>query len=277
MSGRIIAAALLIGALFTGQASAAIRTEEILRLSQKAQPESHQFAQEQNARFLPTGDGRSFVLWREPAGFNAAKDTVLVSLHGHGGWAARDFEVWYPHIKDRGYAFMAVQWWYGRSMEPIGYAKPRDIYAWITEALESRGIPRGHVIFEGFSMGSANSFAVTYLDRLQPEPYFAVTISQSGELESDFPPNRPFYEAGEKGRPFAGAHWILYCGERDTSRPNICEHMEENKRTLESFGATVDKFIRDPEGEHGGFMKSSQCGPALDLADTIVASGPSRK
>lgn len=249
---------------------AGVNYREILELSEQEQPEAVRFAEGLGAKTLPFRDGRSFGLWWEPEGFDPARDTVFVSLHGHGGWAARDFQVWHPHLKDRGYAFLAIQWWYGRSMESVGYAKPRDIYDWIVEVLKDKGVPPGHVIFEGFSMGSANSYAVTFIDRRQETPYFAVTISSAGEMEADFPPNRGFLDERDGPSPFLGAHWILYCSEKDRSRPQSCEKMQWTKEQLEQRGATVDKFIRDPGGSHGGFMAPEVCGPALDLADRLV-------
>ena len=155
-------------------------------------------------------------------------------------------------------------------MESKGYGKPNDIYPWITDELEKRGIPRKHVIFEGFSMGSANSYAVTYLDHTQPEPYFAVTISNAGQLEDNFPPNRMFLEKRES-KPFTGVHWIIYCGDKDAQHG--CVPMSQTKQELESLGATIDEFIQDPEGDHGGFMHhSDMTDRALSAADRIIAA-----
>ena len=263
--GFFILAALMF---FQTPSMAALNSQDILNLSQQMERKAYQYAQQQGAKIVPTKDGRSFVLEWLPPGFDVTKDPVLVSLHGHGGCATRDFQVWHKHLAKKGFAFVGIQWWYGRSMESIGYAKPRDIYPWIEEALTDLGVPRGRVIFEGFSMGSANSYAVTYLDRKQPTPYFGVTISNSGQLEEDFPPNQLFLGA-PGGHPFTGAHWIIYCGEKDPQHG--CGPMGETKTKLEGMGATIDKFIQDPSGDHGGFMKDAQCEPALDLAKEIVS------
>lgn len=248
-----------------------VRHDEILELSKRFEPGSYQYALQNGAKIVPVKDGKSFVLWWAPKGFDPKRDTVLVSLGGHAGWATRDFQVWHKHIKDRGYAFLTLQWWYGRSEETFGYAQPREIYEWIREALEERGITPGHVIFHGFSRGSANSYAVTYHDRLQKNPFFAVTISNAGEMAADFPPNRGFLDKRDGPQPFKGAHWILYCAENDQERKNSCEGMQWTKEQLEERGATVDKFIRNPSGGHGGFMILSVCDSALDIADQIIA------
>lgn len=240
-------------------------------MADRFEPGAVAFARDQSAEITPTRDGRSFTLWWQKPDFDPAHDTVFVSMHGHQGWAMKDFQVWHPKLQDRRYAFLGIQWWYGRSAESIGYAKPREIYGWIRDELEKRGIPKKHVIFTGFSMGSANSYAVTFLDRMQAEPYFAITISNAGYLEADYPPNRGFLDKRGGPTPFAGAHWILYCAEKDEQRPQTCENMVHTKETLEELGATVEKFIRDPSSGHGGFMKTQNHGPALDLADRIIA------
>lgn len=276
-AGAQMAVILLVSMILAGGASAfaEIRYDEILELSKQFEPDAYEYTVKNSAEISPVKDMQSFVVWWQPEQFNRKESTVFVSLHGHGGWATKDFSVWFPKLQNRGYAFLSIQWWYGRSMESIGYAKPREIYRWIREELERRGIPPGHVIFQGFSMGSANSYAITYLDRRQEIPYFAVTISNAGEMESDFPPNRGFLDKRDGPTPFAGARWILYCGERDQERPNSCEKMEWTKEQLEERGAAVDKFIRDPSGAHGGFMKPENCGQALDLADRIIAQNRS--
>ena len=255
--------------LFPSVSMAALN-EEILDLSKRSQPQAYSYAMQQGAKIIPTKDGRSFVLVWLPPGFDAKKDPVFVSLHGHGGWAVKDFHVWHKHVAKKNLAFIGIQWWYGRSMESIGYAKPDDIYRWITESLEDLGVPRGRVIFEGFSMGSANSYAVTYLDRRQGTPYFGVTISNAGQLEDNFPPNKAFLDGRGGPKPFDGARWIIYCGEKDSQHG--CGPMRETKEELEGLGAVIDKFIQDPNGDHGGFMKDDQCEPALDLAKSIVTA-----
>lgn len=256
--------------LLPASAFAEISTQEVIELGRRFEPEAFAYAEREGAKIIPTKDGRSFVLVWLPEGFDAKKDIVLVSTHGHQGWAPRDFQVWHKHIGPRRWAFIGIQWWYGRSAEPIGYAKPKDIYPWIVEALEERGVPRGHVIFTGFSMGGANSYAVTFLDRLKPDPYFGLTISNAGYLEEDYPPNKGFLDGRHGSTPFQGAHWILYCAEKDEQRPQSCENMERTKITLEKLGATVERFIRDPQNGHGGFMKDENNKPALDLAETIL-------
>ncbi len=261
---------LICFAVLAGPAHAQIRYEEILKLNERFAPEGLQYAKQQGAEIMPTRDGRSFVLWWQPENFNPQKDTVLVSMHGHGGWADKDFQIWHPFIKGRGYAFLGVQWWYGRSMESFGYAKPAEIYPWIRQALEAKGIPPKHVIFTGFSMGGANCYAVAYQDHLQPQPYFAVVIGNAGAMEADFPPNAAFLNSKDP-MAFTGMNFFLYCSEHDEQRPQSCEKMQWTKEQIENRGGTVHKFIKDPVHGHGGFMRPENHGPVLAAADLIVS------
>ena len=108
MKKRILLAVSML--LVCGTARAEIRGDEILELSQGKEPGAYNYTVREGATIVPTSDGRSFIVWWQPDNFNPATDTVLVSLHGHGGWATKDFQVWHSHLKNRGYAFMAVQW-----------------------------------------------------------------------------------------------------------------------------------------------------------------------
>ncbi len=118
-----------------------------------------------------TSDRRSFVVWRASEHFDPSTGIVLVTLHGHQGWASRDTVVWDDEIRSRGWAQLAVQWWYGRSAEEHGCARPDDIYRWMVEALRDHRVDPGRVVFQGFSMGSAVSYAVTFLDRQAATSY----------------------------------------------------------------------------------------------------------
>ncbi|HTL48043.1 MAG TPA: hypothetical protein VL688_08305 [Verrucomicrobiae bacterium] len=239
-----------------------------LELAKSRDAEDYQFAVSSGAEIRPTEDDRSFTVWWQPENFDPQKDRVLVSLGGHQGWATRDFQIWMSKIKDRRCAILTVQWWYGRSAEWEGYAKPNDIYRWIDQELKRRGAVPGRVIFQGYSMGSANSYAVTYFDRQSPQPYFAVTISNSGPMEADFPPNKLFLESAVE-KPFAGTHWILYCSELDKEQQNCCDRMDATQKKLAELGGKIESFMRDPGHSHGGFMHSKYVNEALDLAESL--------
>ena len=54
-------------------------------------------------------------------------------------------------------------------------------------------------------------------------------------------------------QPFAGAHFILYCGELDMeSMANGCAAMRATEPWLRRYGATIDLFLQDPDDGHGG-------------------------
>lgn len=240
-----------------------------LDFSKKMEAKAYAFSQSKSAEIRLTEDKRSFTVWWQPTGFDPQKDIVLVSLHGHAGWATRDFQVWFPKIKDRKYAILAVQWWYGRSPEEHGYAKPNDIYRWINQELKRRSVKPGNVIFQGFSMGSANSYAVTYFDASSSHPYFAVTISNAGPYEADFPPNQLFLERAEE-KPFLGTHWIFYCSEKDEEQEDCCGRMQSGANLMQQLGGEIVKFFRDPQNSHGGFMRSDYVNQALNTAEKLV-------
>lgn len=245
--------------------------DPVLEVAEQLDSESIRKATQLGGTIEPVKQGNSFTLWWQPEGFDPTRDITLVSLHGSGGWATKDFTIWQPILKQRGYAFLGVQWWYGRSTESIGYAKPNDIYPWIVEALEAHGVPPGRVIFTGFSMGGANSFAVAFLDHQQSSPYFAVTIANAGAMEADFPPNDPILNGPDGATPLTDTHWILYCSLHDEARPQACGKMTWTDEQLKRLGGSVELFLKDAKGGHGGFMQPAMHNQALDLAEQLVS------
>jgi len=241
-----------------------------LAMAQRMDAASFARLQDAGAQVEETEDRRSFVVWQAPQGFDPKTGIVLVTLHGHQGWASKGVMVWNDEVRARGWAHLAVQWWYGRSAEAHGYARPADIYPWTVEALRRHGVEPGRVIFEGFSMGSANCYAMTYLDRQAARPYFAVTIANSGALADDFPPNRPFLSGEGGARPFAGTHWIFYCSERDEEQRDACNRIARGADRIKQLGGDIALFIRDPQGPHGGFKSNADFPRAMDLAATFV-------
>ena len=119
--------------------------------------EAYAFAETHGAEIIPVDSGMSYAVWWQPEGFDVTTDTVVVSLGGHGGWAVKDFEVWYPQLTERNVAYLGLQWWFGRSLEKEGYYESDRIYSLFAEQLEAKGVTPGNVIFEGYSMGSARS------------------------------------------------------------------------------------------------------------------------
>jgi hypothetical protein len=251
---------------------------DVLQLAKQEDPASYQFTQEHGAEIIPVDDHKSFVVWWQPEDFDPATDTVLVNLHGHGEWATKGFTVWYDQLVERHYAHLGLQWWFGRSLESNGYYNPDQIYRLITEQLAEHNIPAGHVIFEGFSMGSARSYAVTLRDTLCGNHYFGVTIANAGPWEDDYDTNANIL-AGDYGTaPYAGTDWILFCGDQDENTKghaaytHVCDGTDYTKTVLEQYGATVDLFLKDPTGDHGSMMlHSNNVEQVLNTAAEIIS------
>ncbi len=227
-----------------------------LAQTQTDSAEAYNFTEESGAEIIPVDNNNSYAVWWEPTDFDPTQDTVVVSLHGHASWAVRDFEAWYPELTQRNVAYLGLQWWFGRSLEDEGYYEPDQVYALIAEQLAAKGIPSGHVIFEGFSMGSARSYGVTLYDHLCGENYFAVSIANSGPWEDEYALYKKVLTKAYGSRPFEGTHWILFCGEQDPKEKpgTVCDSMAMTQDRLENMGGTIDLFIKDSTGGHGSFM-----------------------
>lgn len=251
---------------------------QALAQTDKTDGEAYTFAQNNGAEIIPVDNGVSFAVWWQPEGFDITKDTVVVSLHGHGSWATRDFEVWYPELSQRKVAYLGLQWWFGRSLEDEGYYNPDRIYSLISQELAAKGVPPGNVIFEGFSMGGARSYGVSLYDQLCGDKYFGVNIANSGPWENDYPLYAQILSGTYGDKPFDDTRWILFCGEKDINEhpstpelANVCTGMTATQTTLTSLGATVDLFIKDPTGDHGSFMRNADnFNQGMDEAEKIL-------
>lgn len=241
----------------------------------KADPKSsYNAVAKNNGTIINLDEERNYGVWWQPDDFDPATDTVLVSLGGHGGWATRDFSIWYPHISERGYGFFTLQYWLGKSLEKDGYYEPEEMYAMIRQVLVEKGIPEGHVIFQGYSLASARSYGITALDSVGGK-YFAVTISNSGVWEDNYPINADILSGKFGPQPFTGIDWILYCAVNDEEHLdwNGCEKMDQTQTKIEKYGGKVDLYIKDEVGTHGSFMVNSEnVRKALDVADSILST-----
>ena len=261
--------------LLTSPVYSAVSHEKMMDLVQRQESESLLYAQQNGAVLTPVNNERSFILWWQSKDFDPSRDTVFFSLHDRGGWVTKDFQAWHPRLTKRNYAYIGLQWWYGGGKGLRGYIQPAEIYRLIQDALEKQEIPRGHVIFHGVGFGSSNSYAVTYFDQLQETPYFAMTIADGGELQTDFPPNHAFLDLRPDLLVFERAHWILYCSEKDPENQNLCEKMEFTKSKLILRGAHIERLIRDSSGNPEGMMSSEILEPVFDSANKMIAKNNS--
>ncbi len=219
------------------------------------------YALTNGATFHSSPDSSSFYLQWFPGG-STQPDTLpmIVTCHGSNGKVFDEFFLWHPYAVANNCGIVAVQWYNPDSAVWISdhYLKDTIIYNTIELALGSIAYPSGKALFHGFSRGSARSYAINLYDILSGNNYFCTTISNAGSAE----PMYPLYNAINMGvygpTPFLGKRWALYCGELDSAFTlSGCLGMTNTQNWLTAKGATVDIFIQDPGGTHGGFHLNS--------------------
>ncbi len=227
--------------------------------AQAADPTRYAFAVSRGAEIRATTDNKSFTMWWQPAGWTPAKG-VIVPLSGHDGWAHEGIYLWHPYAEKYGYAILALQWWFGAGEGIDDYYRPEAMYPLIATLLQAKSVRAGSVFFNGFSRGSANSYAMVALDRQagSGQRYFGLALSNAGGVAANYPPNQQIVAGAYGSQPFAGMAWAMYCGRKDPD-PNIngCPGMEAARNWVTQYGAQVQLFIDDPNGDHGGFMLNS--------------------
>ncbi len=228
----------------------------LLSQANAANPTRYQFAVNNNAEIRNTSDNKAFTIWWQPSTGTPAG--VLVTLHGHGSYASDEFYLWQPYLQAKGYAILALQWWFGGGETVADYYQPHEMYPIIASLLKEKGVQPGTVLLHGYSRGSANSYAVTALDTSSGNRYINMTLSNAGGAAADFPPNQQIAAGALGVSPFSGIQWVMYCGELDPDPTiNGCPAMTAAKSWVTQYGATVKLLIDDPNGGHGGFMLSS--------------------
>lgn len=221
---------------------------------------------------MPTPDGKSFYIIWTPKDFDAASlRPMIVTLHGHGGWAFDGFHVWQAYAEQRGYGLMALQWWFGGGDATSDYYSPGEMYSIFEKELSNQRIEPGTALLHGFSRGSANSYAVTALDR-QGSRFFGLTLANSGGMMKDYPPNTEIFNGRFGAAPFRDTHWVMYCGEKDPNPSRDgCAAMQAARDSVTGLGGIVDLFIDDPTGDHGGFHQNpANVEQALDVFDRLI-------
>lgn len=228
----------------------------LLSQAKAANATRYQFAVTNKAEISNTSDNKAFSIWWQPS--SATPTGVVVTLHGHGSYATDEFYLWQPYLQTRGYAILALQWWFGGGETTADYYQPQDMYPIIASFLKGKGVKAGTVLFHGYSRGSANSYAVTALDVASGNRYINMTLSNSGGATSDYPPNQQIVAGAYGATPFSGVEWVMYCGEKDPDPTiNGCPAMTSAKDWVSKYGATFKLLIDDPSGGHGGFMTNS--------------------
>jgi len=225
---------------------------ELLAQAKQADAQKYQAFMAAGGKVVETGDGRSFYLLLSPS----PDAPIIVTLHGHGTWAFSDYSAW-SEATSRGYGLLGLQWWFGRGEGPDDYYRPQELYRVIESILRKEGLTKRKLLLQGFSRGSANIYGVAALDRRSGNNFFPVIIANAGGAEMDFPINKDIDQGKFGPTPFAGTHWILFCGGKDPHPDRSgCGGMAKTETWLEAKGGSVDLFIQDPSAGHGGFHRN---------------------
>lgn len=108
-------------------------------------------------------------------------------------------------------------------------------------------------------MGSAISFEVTYLDKINGTNYLKLTISHDGGMwpdPSQMAVGREFttnlYNGVYGDAPFEGSHFYLYAGKEQA------KIMRNTAEVISNLGGVVERVVEDLSAGHGGFFEHPQ-------------------
>ncbi len=235
-----------------------------------------QYALANNVQVALTSDGKSYYILWLPEGYSLDNlPPMVVSMHGHDGYAFEDFNVWHKFLQERGYGLLAIQWWLGKGEAISDYLLPKEIYGVIDEVFRKSHLKPGTALLHGFSRGSANIYAVAVLDRSSKNNYFALFIANAGKASLDYPPTREIEQGVFGDKPFTGSHWVTFAGGKDSNpdRSGLLG-MRETAEWLRNQGGSVDLAIEDPDAGHGGFHQNPKnTNAALDIFEKLRLKG----
>lgn len=202
-----------------------------------------------------------FLIWVPSDYSSQAVRRVMIAAHGTGGTAYAESKDELSWAQANHYAVLAPQWWMSAT---DSYLDPAAVYQVIDTGMRyliwKYGAQQGKAAYEGFSRGSSISYEVTYWDKANGANYIAFTISHSGGM----PANQltPFFTRVTQGAygatPFSGTHFYMYCGMMDEEwGTQMCQNMNDARTLIEPRGATIERFIQDAMGGHGGYKTLS--------------------
>lgn len=255
---------------FTAQADSA----GLLAQAKSTTPLRVQYAADNGAVTTATSDNKSFYLWWQPS--TSKPTAVIVTIHGHASWAYDEFYILHSYAKSRGYAILALQWWFGGGEATADYYQPKEMYPLLAQVLRDQGMAPGSALFHGYSRGSANSYAMAALDTASGNRFFHTILSVAGGAISGYPPNTDIQNGVFGATPFSGVNWVMYCGMLDPNPDRDgCAAMRLARDWVIKYGANVKLLIEDAAGDHGGFSKTpanvdyalAQFAPANPYAD----------
>ena len=262
--------ALLLGTMILASAVSVSATEvcdiveketDAFGMSADMDPQALQDLIDEGMRVVNLDDEGAFcALWVPRDYGKVAPARVLVLLHGSDGSAYAEIQDELDYAMDYCYALVAVQWW--DPAEDV-YLNALQTYAVIDLALRylqaTYGADPSRSALVAFSRGSAQSFEITYWDRLLGNEYFVLTIAHSGGIPTICP--HLFVQrllAGELGRePFSGTRFFLYCGMEDEEwGTQQCLQMHHAEEIVIAYGGTIVEFVEDLHGAHLGYRLS---------------------
>lgn len=231
-----------------------------------------QYALANGVQVTLTSDGKSYYILWLPKGYDFDNlPPMVVTIHGHDGYAFEDFYVWHHFLQERGYGLLAIQWWLGTGEKISDYLLPNEIYRVIDEVFHKLRLKPGTALLHGFSRGSANIYAVAAMDRSTKNDYFALFIANSGQASLDYPPTQEVEQGRFGNKPFSGSHWVTFAGAKDTNpdRDGVSA-MRKTADWIRSLGGSVDRVIEDPDSGHGGFHQNPKnTNAALDIFEKL--------
>lgn len=226
---------------------------------------------------IPTSDGKSYFLFgrssHEPT---TGPKKLIITLPGHGTEAEQGYEAWIPHLQDLDYDLAVLNWWDGKDEKPGNYYRPGEIVQLTKDFVNQEGFSDTDlIILEGFSRGSANTYAVIANQKKMGLQLFDGAIANAGKYQENFPVflSGPQPTSAEWDTYLTNTYWVLACGGQDPNPDRDgCPAMNETKLFLESHGAHVLDVLEDPNEGHGAFHMSSLQLPkqALQLFETSL-------
>jgi len=274
---RKAASFILTGLFFSiSIVSAEIPNHPLIEKARQERMPRVQYALANGAQVTLTSDGKSYYILWLPEGSNFDNlPPMVVTMHGHDGYAFEDFYVWHHFLKERGYGLLAIQWWLGKGEAINDYLFPNEIYRVIDETFRTLRVKPGRALLHGFSRGSANIYAVAAIDRSAKNNYFALFIANAGKASLDYPPTREIEQGRFGNKPFTGSHWVTFAGGKDPNpdRAGVLG-MRETADWIRSYGGSVDLAIEDPDAGHGGFHQNPKnTNAALDIFEKLRSKG----
>jgi len=274
---RKAASFILTGLFFSiSIVSAEIPNHPLIEKARQERMPRVQYALANGAQVTLTSDGKSYYILWLPEGSNFDNlPPMVVTMHGHDGYAFEDFYVWHHFLKERGYGLLAIQWWLGKGEAINDYLFPNEIYRVIDETFRTLRVKPGRALLHGFSRGSANIYAVAAIDRSAKNNYFALFIANAGKASLDYPPTREIEQWRFGSKPFTGSHWVTFAGGKDSNpdRDGVLG-MRETADWIRSYGGSMDLAIEDDDSGHGGFHQNPKnTNAALDIFEKLRLKG----